>query len=195
LSFHDSCIWPWRKNEFEGRARHYLMAVYETDMSSMGVDAASIKRMKTMEEAADHQLLDQVTLRMAKIPVEVEENLLFDGRDILAASRKRKLVVEEEVEAKLKKQKIKEDLKCGRVPTKKWKCINIQKRTCCGINCDVSWRGSKEWRVCKCGKLYICPNCRKKADLALDIISLANKCFFEFYFLFSNFIFPTHSIR
>ena len=165
-SFSESCIWPWRKND---RARNYLSAVYDRDIASMGVEASSVKRMMTIEEQADRHLLESVTQRVIKIPV-VEKNLLFNGRDVLAASRKRKLAMKEKADAKLKKQKVKEELNCGHYPKKKWKKLDVEKRTCCGTNCGVSWRGSRDWRVCECGKLYICPQCRKKVELATDFI-------------------------
>ena len=167
-SFRDTCIWPWRKKEFLERARHYLDPNYEKDMASMGINATAIKHIKSIEAEFDHQVLDEATSRTVKNPVQEEKNFLFDGRDVLAASRKRQREREKEEEAKATKLKIKEELNCGKAPTKKWKNVEIAKRTCCGSKCGASWRGSKDWRVCKCGTHYICPKCRKKAELASE---------------------------
>lgn len=66
------------------RARHFLVAELEMDMESNDVSAASIQHTRSVETEVSQRLLDQVTKKTIKIPLELDENLLFDGREILA---------------------------------------------------------------------------------------------------------------
>ena len=164
------------KKNFLQRAKHYLQTAYETDLTDEGIYAPSIPSMMRCQAERDRSLVKDVSSQSQSVPVEVEENLIFSGRDVLCKAITKKRLLNDAHQKKLLKQQDREDLKCGVAPPKNWKIVAIKKRTCCGPSCGAAWRGSKHWRVCRRGHLYLYPKCRKNISRAKEFVQHCKIC-------------------
>ena len=158
------------------RAKHYLLTAGDTDKTDDSIYAPSIHLMMQDQAELDRGRMDELSKKTIPVSVEVDENMIFSGRDVLLKARRKNQLLSEAHLKRLLKAQDREDLKCGRIPTKIWKTVNIKKRTCCGPSCGVSWRGSKGWRVCKREHLYICPKCRINIERARYFVEHCKKC-------------------